>query len=425
MPRQMLPPPTTTAISTPSSARASATSSATRCTTAASMPKLMVTSANASPDSLRTTREYWPTVAWLMERTLVLAHLHAGEPRELGVAAEVLDELGDADLRVLHGRLLEQDDVLVERVEPTLDRAFELGLRHALVAALLLDHRLLPCEHVGRDVVAGEVGGRRERDVECDLVRHLAGRVARRVDPGDLDQHRDGAALVLVVAVRVEEAVGLEAHDASEDDVLAHGAGESLDGLPHRGVAEWERLDVAIAIRRDLLGDVGEQPGEGTPLGDEVGVAVELDDDADVAVDQHVDCALGRLALAELARLGQALGPEDVERALGVAAGLLECVLAVEHRRAGRLADRGDVLGRVLSHSRSPGARWCPGRRWRRARRSARRRSQRRARRRSQGPARRLPPWARRASPRVRAGPPRRRRAPSAARRPSPPAPQG
>ena len=40
-------------------ARASATSSAMRCTTAASMPKLVVVSANASPDSLRTTRRYW------------------------------------------------------------------------------------------------------------------------------------------------------------------------------------------------------------------------------------------------------------------------------------------------------------------------------------------------------------------------------
>src|SRR5262245_34411395 len=147
IPRQMLPPPTTTAISTPSSARASATSSAMRCTTAASIPKLVVVSANASPDSLRTTRRY--SLSSLMIGTLVLAHLHAGEPRQLGVAAEAFDELGDAHLRVLHGRLLEQHDVLVERVEPALDRALELGLGHTLVATLLLDDRLLALEHVG------------------------------------------------------------------------------------------------------------------------------------------------------------------------------------------------------------------------------------------------------------------------------------
>src|SRR5262249_9500370 len=138
MPRQMLPPPTTTAISTPNSERASATSSAIRCTTAASMPKLMVPSAKASPDSLRTTRDYWPSSpGGGMGRTLVLAHLHAGEPGELGVTAEALDQLGDADLRVLDRRLLEQRDVLVERVEPTLDRTLELRLGHTLVAALL------------------------------------------------------------------------------------------------------------------------------------------------------------------------------------------------------------------------------------------------------------------------------------------------
>src|SRR6478609_3107212 len=246
MPRQMLPPPTTTAISTPSSARASASSSAMRCTTTASMPKLMVPSANASPDSLRTTRRYWlSTVESLISvrsrrfaagrsgharcspgypapdarswgRTLVLAHLHAGEPRELGVAAEALDQLGDADLRVLHRRLLEQRDVLVERVEATLDRALELRLGHALVAALLLDDRLLAREHVDGHLVTGEVRGCRERDVQRDLVRHLTGRVVRRVDPADLDEDRDGAPVVLVVAVAVEQAVGLEAHDLAQ-----------------------------------------------------------------------------------------------------------------------------------------------------------------------------------------------------------------
>ena len=62
MPRKMLPPPTTIAISTPSSARAFVTSSAMRCTTSASMPKPIVWSANASPESLSTTRRYWLSV---------------------------------------------------------------------------------------------------------------------------------------------------------------------------------------------------------------------------------------------------------------------------------------------------------------------------------------------------------------------------
>src|SRR5262249_38307868 len=105
--------------------------------------------------------------------------------------------------------------------------------------------------------------------------------------------------------------------------------------------------------------------------------------------------------------LAQALGAEDVERALSVALGLLERVLAVHHPRAGRLAQGGDVLGRVLSHScRSPGSRWCPGR----VRPLAR----------SASPPARPP-----VLPRARAAARRGRGAPAAVGPPSPPAPPG
>src|SRR3954447_21263790 len=374
MPRQMLPPPTTTAISTLSSTRASATSSAIRCTSAASMPKFVVVSANASPDSLRMTRRYSLSAisrlrARSCRRTLVLAHLHAGEPRELGVAAEPLDQFADADLGVLHRRLLEQYGVLVEGVEPALHGTLELGLGNALVAALLLDDGLLAREHIGRDLVARQGRGRREGDVQGDLVRDVARLLARRVDAGDLDQHRDGAAFVLVVPVGVEEAVGLEAHDTPEHDVLAQLPGQLRERFAPGGAAERERRDVAVAVGRDQLRELGEHRGEVAALGDEVGVAVELDDRADVPVDHHVDRAFGGLAVTELARLGEPLGAEEVEGALGVARGLLERGLAVHHPCARRLAERSDVLGRVLSHScRSPGSRWCPRRRRARAR---------------------------------------------------------
>ena len=54
-PRKMLPPPTTMAISTLRASVASATSSASRLTTTASMPEPMEESANASPESLSST----------------------------------------------------------------------------------------------------------------------------------------------------------------------------------------------------------------------------------------------------------------------------------------------------------------------------------------------------------------------------------
>src|SRR5947209_14190158 len=124
MPRKMLPPPTTTAISTPRSTRAAATSSAMRCTTPASMPKLSDASANASPDSLSTTRRnrLSPTVApsplvtvspW-SRAVLLLAHFDAREPVHRGIRPERPQQLPDRRLRVAHVGLLDEHVVLVE-----------------------------------------------------------------------------------------------------------------------------------------------------------------------------------------------------------------------------------------------------------------------------------------------------------------------
>ena len=83
--------------------------------------------------------------------------------------------------------------------------------------------------------------------------------LVRRVDAADLDQHRDGAAVALVVAVGVEQAVGLEAHDAPEHDVLAELAGELLQRVADGRALERQRGDVAVAVRGHQLGEVGEQ----------------------------------------------------------------------------------------------------------------------------------------------------------------------
>jgi hypothetical protein len=56
LPRKMLPPPTTMAISVPSEACSSASSRATCCTIVGSMPPLTSGSENASPESLIRTR---------------------------------------------------------------------------------------------------------------------------------------------------------------------------------------------------------------------------------------------------------------------------------------------------------------------------------------------------------------------------------
>src|SRR5205085_12238935 len=135
--------------------------------------------------------------------------------------------------------------------------------------------------------------------------------------------------------------------------------GEVLQRLTHARTLVRERGDVAVAVRGHELGQVTDDGREVGALGHEVGVAVELDDRADVAVDDDVDRALGGLAVLKLGRLAQSLGAQPVHGVVQVAFRLLEGVLAVHHPGAGRFAQRRDVFGRVLSHSyRSPGSRW-------------------------------------------------------------------
>src|SRR3954453_2070752 len=79
--------------------------------------------------------------------------------------------------------------------------------------------------------------------------------------------------------------------------------------------------------------------------GDEVGVAVDLDQRAELAVgvDVGLDRALGRLAAGELADLVAHLDPDDLDGLVHVAAGLGEGGLAVHHPRAGLVAQGLDV----------------------------------------------------------------------------------
>src|SRR5262245_64947347 len=171
IPRQMLPPPMTTAISTPRSRRASWISPAIRATISASMWCPVAAFSSASPDSFSTTRRKRlamnrkPTPTTRVVRCSpgypargrsLLAHLHAGEAADLGVAAELGHELADRGLRVAHERLLEQHVVLVEAVEATLDDLRDRVLGLSLVARELLEHLALLVEHVGRNVLARE-----------------------------------------------------------------------------------------------------------------------------------------------------------------------------------------------------------------------------------------------------------------------------
>ena len=99
----------------------------------------------------------------------------------------------------------------------------------------------------------------------------------------------------------------------------------------HRDDAAHQRLEVVVA-------------------GDEIGLGIDLDHDADIVLDRDADEAVGGDAPALLGRLGEALLAQPVDRGLDVAVRLAQRVLAIHHARAGLLAQILDQPGGDRSH---------------------------------------------------------------------------
>ena len=108
------------------------------------------------------------------------------------------------------------------------------------------------------------------------------------------------------------------------------------------------------------LRDVAHEVLEQLVLGDEIGLGIDLDDRAALALDDDADEALGGGAAGLLRGRGKALGAQPVDRGFHLAIGLGERLLAVHHAGAGALAQFLHDRGRDLSHvlflcmSRSP-----------------------------------------------------------------------
>lgn len=182
--------------------------------------------------------------------------------------------------------------------------------------------------------------------VERDLLRQRGGLVAG--DAADLDHDAD-----LAGGVDVGRQGALAGHDeavgAADDDVLAGGGGDvgagGLDRLTGGDLLGQQCGDVDRAGRvgraGDVLGDLLRERDEVVVAGDEVGVAVDLDEDAALAVggDERLDGALGRLAVGELADLVAELDAQQLDGLLDVAVGLLQRLLAVHHAGAGALTE--------------------------------------------------------------------------------------
>src|SRR5579875_3758306 len=180
----------------------------------------------------------------------------------------------------------------------------------------------------------------------------------------------------------------VEALDLPLDDALDHLLGLALLArlrgvdLPlgrELGRRDVLAPDVARRGRRHLQRQVVHEPLELGRLGDEVGLAVHLDEDADLParVDVGADRTVGGCARRLLRRLGEPALAQQTERALEVAAALRKRLLAVEEAGAGALAQ---VLDELEAHgcgpstasagastgtvpAPSPGS--CPAPRWR------------------------------------------------------------
>src|SRR5215510_8977849 len=351
----MFPPPTTAATWTPSSTTATI-SLAMRSTTRAEMPSGS-SPENASLDSLTTTRRHgqctrsaaaavsaaasvsplsaaWPLLAdpapsftaepvtraapsplWALFSTMrppplsvrerssaCLADLEARERPYPGalLAEHLLDRL----LGILDERLLYERHVLKERAQPALDDPGDRLLGLALVAGDLLRDAALVLDNVGRYLVAGHILRPHRRDLLGDVLARL---LVRRVK---LDQH------------------------------LQRQHGKPVGGALHQ--------------RRG--GDVRRHPLEQVGLRDEVGLAVQLDQDPGArAVERRRDEPVGRRPRGPPGHILDALEAQQFDRLLEIATRLRQRVLAIQYPCAGGVAKplhicAGEVRHVLISH---------------------------------------------------------------------------
>src|SRR5579872_83686 len=347
VPRQMLPPPTTTAISTPNSSQAAAISRASLATVAASMVSSEAALASASPESLSTTlcqRGFSDSV--MVPTPLPSSAPGSGADDHLGEAREfrAAEQVGDGALLVADVGLLEQHLLLEPPVQPPLDDLRERRLGFLLV----------PCDRLGDlalrlDPVLGHVGPDQvlrpgERDVDGDVVGELLAAALQ------LHEHGVHTAAVLDVEVAAEDRTraGDETLGRADGDVLLEEGREPLDPL----ALSLERLRSASGELRRQLVDELDELGR---LRHEVRLALECHDGparlgAGLRIDHDGDGALGALAVGALARRGLALLAEPLLGLVEVAASLLQRLAAVEDAGAGALPQLLDGLCADLCH---------------------------------------------------------------------------
>ncbi len=145
----------------------------------------------------------------------------------------------------------------------------------------------------------------------------------------------------------------VEKRDPAQLELLAdlgRQLGDCLfDSFVTRG-GRFERVDVSRLGRRGGTDHLVGELLELRILGDEVGLAVQLDQRAALGRDQ----SLGSGALGALADIFGALDSQRLDGLVEVAVGLGQCVLAVQHSGAGQLAKSLDVGSGVVRHISLP-----------------------------------------------------------------------
>src|ERR1700722_1357239 len=287
-PRQMLPPPTTTASSRPPRSMAAAISIARKSPVDASMVSSLAAEANASPESFNTIR-----------RTIVLSpddYLSVRRYRR------TLQELSHRFFFVLYVGLIQEDAVLVPTIESTFEDLGDRGFGLALVAGDLFDGLSLGLHRGRRHVLATEVLGLGESNVESQFVRYF---FARALDDHD-DRVHAPIGLNVLVGVDYFTRARLESIDPTDGDVL-------LEGREHRVDVLLEVGHGLIAVRHDGGRAPVSQCHELLGLRDKVRLAAQFHDGRDVAVTHDGNRALARFAARALLGRGETLDSQQAD----------------------------------------------------------------------------------------------------------------
>src|SRR6056297_207348 len=249
-----------------------------------------------------------------------------------------LEQRTNGLVRILDERLPDQRD-LGQVLVQTADNHFldDLG-RLAGILGLRPENVLFLLEHIGRDGV-----GIDERRIQSG---HVHGDVARKLFVAAFQTHQDADAAAVDVAPD-HAAVGIDPLDTADLDILTE-LGDQLLATRLDAVAGFEirlrkRCHVVVACGQRQFGHAIGERAEIVVFCDEIGFAVDFDQDCAVCACGLDDRAFGGNAAGLLVGLGQPALAQVFDCGFDVASGFNQGLLAFHHAGAGALAQFLDL----------------------------------------------------------------------------------